>query len=92
MLDPKAKTGIDCDYDYSLRAKTFRHARDVPKGVEREAVDTVIWTVPTSIAGVLALLEFRSEAGDLDDDQTDAILYSVADALRDLHPNVTVTA
>jgi hypothetical protein len=28
MLDPKAKTGIDCHYDYSLRAKAFRHARN----------------------------------------------------------------
>jgi hypothetical protein len=37
---------------------------------ETEAVDCVIWTVPTSIAGVLALLDFRSEASDMNDEQT----------------------
>jgi hypothetical protein len=60
--------------------------------VEREVVDTVVWTVPTSIAGIRALLDFRSEAGDLDDDQTDSLLCSIAEALRDLHPSVAVTA
>ena len=55
----------------------------------------LVWTVPTSIAGVLALLELCPElrrASGLDADQADAILASVADALRDLHPNVTVAA
>jgi hypothetical protein len=50
----------------------------------------LVWTVPTSIAGVLALLELCPElrrASGLDADQADAILASVADALRDLHPN-----
>jgi hypothetical protein len=49
-----------------------------------------VWTVPTSIAGVLALLELCPELRRerlLDDDQADAILESVADALRDIHPN-----
>jgi hypothetical protein len=54
---------------------------------ETEAVDSVVWTVPTSIAGVLALLDFRSEASDMNDEQTDSLLCSVAEALRDLHPN-----
>jgi hypothetical protein len=57
---------------------------------ETEAVDELVSTVPTSIAGVLALLELGPElrrASGLDDDQAAAILVSVADALRDLHPN-----
>jgi hypothetical protein len=61
---------------------------------ETEAVDTLIYTTPTTIAGVLALLELMPElrrSRVLDDDQANAILVSVADALRDLHPNVTVT-
>jgi hypothetical protein len=60
---------------------------------ETEAVDTLIWTVPTTIAGVLALLELCPElrrSRVLDDDQANAILVSVADALRDLHPLVTM--
>lgn len=58
---------------------------------ETEAVDTLIWTVPTTIAGVLALLELSPElrrSRVLDDGQADAITISVIDALRDLHPNV----
>lgn len=61
--------------------------------VETEAVNTLVWTVPTSIAGVLVLLELCPElrrASGLDADQADAILVSVAEALRDLHPSVTV--
>jgi hypothetical protein len=57
---------------------------------ETEALDELVWTVPTSIAGVLALLELCPElrrASGLDADQADAILVSVADALRDLHPS-----
>jgi hypothetical protein len=57
---------------------------------ETEAVDTLIWTVPTTIAGVLALLELSPElrrSRVLDDGQADAITISVIDALRDLRPN-----
>jgi hypothetical protein len=60
---------------------------------ETEAVDTLIWTVPTTIAGVLALLELSPElrrSRVLDDGQADAITISVIDALRALHPHVTM--
>jgi hypothetical protein len=57
---------------------------------ETEAVDTLTWTVPTTIAGVLALLELSPElrrSRVLDDGQADAITISVIDALDDIHPN-----
>jgi len=38
------------------------------------------------------LLDFRSEASDMNDDQTDSLLCSVAEALRDLHPNALANA
>ena len=58
---------------------------------ETEALDNLVWTLPTTIGGVLALLELRPELPrHMDDDQANALLTSVADALRDLHPNVTV--
>jgi hypothetical protein len=62
---------------------------------ETEAADTLVWTSPTTIAGVLALLEMLPElrrSRVLDDDRADSLLCSVAEALRDLHHNVTVTA
>jgi hypothetical protein len=64
---------------------------------EREVLDTVVWTSPTTIVGALALLELWSEIRDaslkaLDDDQIDTLILSIAGALRDLHPNVTVIA
>jgi hypothetical protein len=55
---------------------------------ETEAVDTLIWVTPTTIAGVLALLELMPElrrSRVLDDDQTEAITISVIDALRGIH-------
>jgi hypothetical protein len=57
---------------------------------ETEALDTLVWTQPTTIAGVLALLELWPElrrSRVMDDDQTDAIIISVIDALREIHPN-----
>src|SRR6266436_3060918 len=51
---------------------------------ETEAVDILIWTVPTTIAGVLALLELLPElrrARVMHNDQADAIIISVIDAL-----------
>jgi hypothetical protein len=57
---------------------------------ETEALDTLVWTQPTTIAGVLALLELWPElrrSRVMDDDQTDAITISVIDALREIHPN-----
>jgi hypothetical protein len=55
---------------------------------ETEAVDELVWTPPKTIAGVLALLELLPElrrSRVLDDDQTEAITISVADALRGIH-------
>jgi hypothetical protein len=57
---------------------------------ETEAADTLVWTTPTTIAGVLAPLEMLPElrrSRVLDDDRADSLLCSVAEALRDLHPN-----
>jgi hypothetical protein len=57
---------------------------------ETEALDELIWTPPTTIAGVLALLELLPElrrARVMDGDQADAIIISVIDALDDIHPN-----
>jgi hypothetical protein len=58
--------------------------------VENEAVNTLVGTRPTTMAGVLALLELLPElrrARVMDDDQTDAIIISAIDALDDIHPN-----
>ena len=57
---------------------------------ETEAVDMLVWTPPTTVAGTLALLELWPELrrARIDDDQAGAIMISVIDALRDLHPNV----
>jgi hypothetical protein len=83
----------------SFDAQTERHkaivgdSEDVlnaAQDAETEALDTLIWTPPTTIAGVLALLELWPElrrARVMDDDQTDAIIISVIDALDDIHPN-----
>lgn len=63
--------------------------------VQGEALDTLIWTTPTTIAGVLALLELFPElrrARDMDDDQADAIIISVIDALDDMHPNARLAS
>jgi hypothetical protein len=55
---------------------------------ETEALDTLIWTPPTTIAGVLALPELLPElrrARVMDDDQANTIIISVIDALDDIH-------
>ena len=65
-------------------------ALNVAQYAETEALDALVWTRPTSIAGVLELLELLPElrrARVIDDDQADAIIISVIDALRDIHPN-----
>jgi hypothetical protein len=57
---------------------------------ETEALDTLIWTTPTTIAGVLTLLELLPElrrARVMDADQDDAIIISVIDALQGMHPS-----
>jgi hypothetical protein len=74
-----------------------QHVMYAAMDAEREVLDTIVWTSATSIAGMLALLELWSEIRKatpevLDDDQIDTLILSIAGALRDLHPNVTVTA
>jgi hypothetical protein len=57
---------------------------------ETEALDTLVWTPPTTIAGVLALLELWPElrrSRIIDDDLDEAITISVIDALQAMHPN-----
>lgn len=56
---------------------------------ETEALDILVWTPPTTVAGILALLEMGPvlRQARIDDDQTDAMMISVIDALRALHPN-----
>ncbi len=53
-------------------------------------LDALVWTRPTTMAGVLELLELLPElrrARVMDDDQADSIIISVIDALDDIHPN-----
>ena len=57
---------------------------------EDEALHELVWTPPTTIAGVLALLELMPDlrrARVLDDDQNAAITISIIDALDGIHPN-----
>lgn len=57
--------------------------------METQAVDILVWTAPTTIAGCLALLEMRWDLRRiLDDDQDRAVTESIAEVLRDVHPNV----
>jgi hypothetical protein len=74
-----------------------QHVMYAAMDVEREVLDTIVWTSATTIAGAVALLEFWSEIRKashevLDNDQIDTLISSIADVLRDLHPNVTVIA
>jgi hypothetical protein len=74
-----------------------QHVMYAAMDVELEVLDTIVWTSATTIAGAVALLEFWSEIRKasreaLQDHQIDTLILSIAGALRDLHPNVTVTA
>jgi hypothetical protein len=74
-----------------------QHVMYAAMDVEREVLDTIVWTSATTIAGAVALLEFWSEIRKsspeiLDDDQIDTLISSVADVLRVLPPNITVIA
>jgi hypothetical protein len=56
---------------------------------EIEALDELVWTQPTTIAGVLALLELWPElqgSRTMDHDQTNGLIISVVDALQNIHP------
>jgi hypothetical protein len=74
-----------------------QHVMYAAMDVEREVLDTIVWTSATTIAGAVALLEFwsvirKSSPEVLDDDQIDTLISSVADVLRVLPPNITVIA
>ena len=97
-IPPDRFSKMNADAHAALDAKIEQHkaimgdSEDVlnaAQDVETEAVDTLVWTTPTTIAGVLALLELVPElrrARVMDDDQADAIIISVIDALDDIHP------
>jgi len=55
---------------------------------EAEALEILIWTQPTTIAGALALLELWGEivatGRHMEDDQTASLIISVTEALGDL--------
>ena len=99
-LPPGRYSKANAEARASLDAKIEQHkgvmgdSEDVlyaAQDAETEALDILVWTSPTTIAGVFALPELfpelrRSRA--LDDDQADSITISVLEALRDLHPNV----
>jgi hypothetical protein len=56
---------------------------------ETEALGTLVWTTPTTIAGVLTLLELLPDLlrARIGADEAAALIVSVIEALRDLHPN-----
>jgi hypothetical protein len=99
MLPPGRFSKANAEARASLDAQIERHKAMIgdservlwaAQDAETEALDTLIWTPPTTIAGVLALLELLPElrrARVMDDDQADAIIISVIDALDDIHPN-----
>jgi hypothetical protein len=66
--------------------------RGEDRGLEAQPIwlHTLIYTTPTTIAGVLALLELLPDLRRgrvMDGDQADAIIISVIDALDAVHPN-----
>jgi hypothetical protein len=98
-LPPDQFSALNAAAHAELDAKIGQHkaikgdSEDVlnaAQDVETEAVDDLVWTRPTTTAGVLALLELLPElrrARVMDDDQANAIIISVIDALDDIHPN-----
>ena len=59
---------------------------------ESEALDTIIWTGANTVGGAVALLEWWGDVMNttpdvLFADQNEALISSIADLLRDLHPN-----
>jgi len=98
-IPPDRFSKVNAAAHASLDAKMEQHkailgdSEDVlnaAQDAETEAVDTLVWTPPTTIAGVLALLELFPElrrARVLGDDQADTIIISAIDALDDIHPN-----
>lgn len=99
MLPPDRFSRANAEARASLDAQIERHEAILGdseavlyavQDAETEALDTLVWTTPTTIAGVLALLELLPEllrARVVDHDQADAIIISAIDALDDIHPN-----
>ena len=99
FLPPDRFSKADAEARASLDTQIERHkaimgdsknALNAAQDSEIEALDTLVWTKPTTIRGVLALLELSSElhrSRAVDDDQAHAITISVIDALQDLHPS-----
>jgi hypothetical protein len=97
-IPPDRFRELNADAHAALDAKIEQHKAIVGDSekvmyaamdAETEAVDSLLWTTPTTIAGVLALLELLPDlrrARVLDADQADAIIISVIDALDDIHP------
>jgi len=59
---------------------------------ESEELDTLLWTTPTTIGGLFALLELweeimKTRPDTLFSDYNEAQISSVTQVLRDLHPN-----
>jgi hypothetical protein len=90
---PNAAAHAELDAKIEQHKATMGDSEDVlnaAQDVETEALDDLVWTRPTTMAGVLALLELLPElrrARVMDDDQANAIIISVIDALDDIHPN-----
>ena len=91
-LNADAHAALDAQFDrHKAIMGDSERVLYAAQDVETEALDEFVWTTPTTIAGALALLELLSELrrarAFLDDDQADAIIISVIDALDDIHPN-----
>jgi hypothetical protein len=92
MLPPDRFSKPNAEAHASLDAQIERH-KAVTGDSERvlcAAQDAETQATPTTIAGVLALLELLPElrrARVMDDDQADTFIISVIDALDAIHPN-----
>jgi hypothetical protein len=104
MLPPDRFSKPNAEAHASLDAQIERHKAVTgdservlwaAQDAETQAVDTLIWTTPTTIAGVLAVLELLPElrrARVMDDDQADTFIISVIDALDAIHPNARLAS
>jgi len=98
-IPPDRFRQLNADAHIALDAKIEQHkaimgdSEDVlnaAQDLETESVDALVSTTPTTMAGVIALLELWPElrrARVMDDDQADTIIISVIDALDEIHPD-----
>ncbi|QDW38759.1 hypothetical protein FFI89_017375 [Bradyrhizobium sp. KBS0727] len=87
----EAKTALDVQTEREKAiAGDSEKVMNAAMDAEAEALDTLGRTSPTTIAGVLALLYLFPDLqrARIDDDQANALIISVIDALVDMHPNV----